>query len=369
MDFDFFMPVRVYSGRDAVLKNAAILGEYGKSCLIVTGGNSAKACGALEDVQKALTMAEIEFHVFDEVTQNPLVETCHAGGSVARDFAVDFILGVGGGSAMDAAKAVAVFATNKTLEPEEIFGNTVFLPPLPVLLVGTTAGTGSEVTGTAVLTRTNGTKKSVNGKNYYAKVSFADPKYTYSVPFAVTVSTALDALCHATEGWFSNRVNDIALLFARKALPDLYSALELFLEKKELPNELQRDILYYASLYAGITLNACGAGFPHGMGYVLTEEYGIPHGRACAALLPAYVKRGMEYKNADAMDYFSLLGTNLPEFEKTLSTLADTASIQMTEEQIESYKPRWENLKNFENSPGGYTVAEGAELFKSMFIK
>lgn len=367
MDFNFFMPVHVISDKDAVLNHKEVFSEFGKSCLLVTGGHSAKASGALDDVLKALEAAEIEAHIFDEITQNPTAEICHKGGQIARDFAVDFIIGIGGGSALDAAKAVAVFASNKTLEPEDIYLSTLFLTPLPVLLVGTTAGTGSEVTGTAVLTRADGTKKSVNGKNFYAKIAFADPKYTYSVPMDVTISTALDAFCHATEGWFSNRAGSLAFLFARKALPEIYSALTLFYENKELPSEMARDILYYASLYAGVTLNACGAGFPHAMGYVLTEDFEIPHGRACAAFLPEYVSRGMEFKNVDAMAYFNLLGTNFPEFQKIISTLADVDSVHMTDAQIEAYKTRWADLKNFHNSPGGYTATDAGALLESLF--
>lgn len=366
-DFNFFMPVEVLSGKDAVLKHAEVFKQFGKSCLIITGGTSAKTSGALEDVLNALETAEIKAHIFDEITQNPTAESCHKGGQIARDFAVDFIIGIGGGSALDAAKAVAAYASNKTLEPEDIFLSPLLFTPLPVVLVGTTAGTGSEVTGTAVLTRADGTKKSINGKDYYAKVSFADPKYTYSVPMNVTVSTALDAFSHATEGWFSNRAGSLSFLFARKALPELYSALTLFYENRELPNEMARDILYYASLYAGVTLNACGTGFPHAMGYVLTEDFGIPHGRACAAFLPEYVSRGMEFKNVDAMDYFSLLGTNFPELQKTILSLADVASVHMTKEQIEAYKARWEDLKNFKNSPGGYTPVDAGVLLETLF--
>ena len=367
MDFDFYMPVKVLSGKDAVLKHADIFSMYGKSCLIVTGGNSARLCGALTDVQTALAKAQVEFHVFSEITQNPSVESCAKGGQLARDYAVDFIIGIGGGSAMDAAKAIAVYATNKTLAPEDIFTASLFLPPLPTLLVGTTSGTGSEVSGTAVLTRTNGTKKSVNGKNYYAKVSFADPKYTYSLPQSVLISTVLDALCHATEGWFSNRVGSLAFVFAQKVLPDIYSALELFAKGETLSGDVERDILYYASLGAGMVLNACGTGFPHAMGYVLTEDFDIPHGRACAAFLPEYVSRGMAFKDVDARAYFSLIGTNFPEFQKTIFSLANVQHIHMTPEQIEAYKARWENLKNFTNSPGGYTALDAGALLEKLF--
>lgn len=369
MDFNFYMPVRVFGGKNALEKHADIFSQYGKKCMLVTGGSSAKKSGAMDDVCALLNANDIEVTVFDEVQPNPAAADCHRAGQLARDFEVDFIVGIGGGSALDSAKAIAVYAANKTLTAEGIYDYDYMFEPLPLILVGTTAGTGSEVTGVSVLTRENGRKQSVSGKDFYAKVVFADPKYTYSVPYPVTVSTALDAFAHAVEGWFSNRLDDVAKLFGEKAIPVLWQHLKAFYETGELPNEDARDELYYASLYAGMELNICGAGFPHGMGYALTEDFALPHGRACAAFMPAYVKRGMEFKNALAMEFFSMLGTNYPEFEKVIYTLTDLSGISMTEAQIAAYCERWQNLKNFTNSPGGYNTAEAEQVLKELFLK
>lgn len=369
MDFQFFMPVRVLGGKHAVEKNAAVFGACGKRCLLVTGGQSAQKSGALDAVRSVLETQEIEFWLFDGVRPNPTAADCYRAGQLARDFQVDFIVGIGGGSALDSAKAIAVFAANKHLQSEDIYTYDYMFEPLPLLLVGTTAGTGSEVTGVSVLTRENGRKQSVSGKDFYAKIAFADPSYTYTVPYAVTVSTALDAFAHAVEGWFSNRFDDMARLFGQKALPVLWAQLKSFYETGTLCDETQRDALYAASLYAGMELNICGACFPHGMGYVLTEDFQIPHGRACAAFMPSLVKRGMEFQNARAMDFFSLLETNFPEFERVISTLADTAAVRMSEAQTEAYGERWTAMRNFENSPGGFTAVQAKALLRDLFCK
>lgn len=369
MDFNFFMPVRVFGGKNAVSEHPEVFLQYGKKCMLVTGGSSAEISGALYDVQTVLTQNGIEWILFNEVKPNPTAADCCRAGQLARDFEVDYIVGIGGGSSLDSAKAIAVYAANKTLTAEGIFEYDYMFEPLPLVLVGTTAGTGSEVTGVSVLTRENGRKQSVSGKDFYAKVSFADPKYTYSVPYPVTVSTALDAFAHAVEGWFSNRFDDMAKLFGEKAIPMLWKHLKAFYETGEMPDNDARDALYYASLYAGMELNICGAGFPHGMGYMLTEDFHLPHGRACAAFMPSFVKRGMEFKNALAMDFFSLLGTNYPEFEKTIYALTDISGISMTAEQIDTYCERWQNLKNFKNSPGGYDVTEAQKLMQALFLK
>ena len=172
------MPVRVLGGRNAVTQHPEIFTQFGKKCLLVTGGSSAKASGALDDVQTVLSQNGIEATVFDEVKPNPTAADCHRAGQLARDFEVEFIVGIGGGSALDSAKAIAVYAANKTLSAEGIYAYDYMFEPLPLVLVGTTAGTGSEVTGVSVLTRENGRKQSVSGKEFYAKVAFADPTYT-----------------------------------------------------------------------------------------------------------------------------------------------------------------------------------------------
>lgn len=371
MDFSFYMPVRVFGGKDAVLKHADCFGEFGKYALLVTGGKSAKLCGALSDVQTALQAQNIEYAVFDGVQPNPTAAGCWRAGERARACGADFIVGIGGGSALDSAKAIAVYAANEMLSAEDIyaFNGKYAHRPLPLILIGTTAGTGSEVTGVSVLTRANGRKQSVSGKDFYAAISFADPKYTYSAPYAVTLATALDAFAHAVEGWFSNRLGDMAKLFAQKALPPLWHALQYFYENRKNPDEAMRDELYYASLYAGMELNICGAGFPHGMGYALTEDFSLPHGRACAAFMSSYVARGIEFKPDLAQEFFALLETDFEALEEIILTLTDLSDISMTESQIVAYCKRWENLKNFKNSPGGYNTAEAETVLWKLFLK
>lgn len=371
MDFHFHMPVRVCGGKDAVSKHSDCFADFGKHALLVTGGKSAKLCGALSDAQTALQAQNIEYAVFDGVQPNPTAEDCWKAGKLAREFGADFIVGIGGGSALDSAKAIAVYAANAEISAEEIYtcnGNYAHTP-LPLILIGTTAGTGSEVTGVSVLTRANGRKQSVSGKDFYARLAFADPKYTYSAPYTVTLTTALDAFAHAVEGWFSNRFDTMAHLFALEALPPLWRALQYFYETRKNPEEAMRDDLYYASLYAGMELNICGAGFPHGMGYALTEDFSLPHGRACAAFMPSYVARGIQFVPERAQEFFTILDTDFEAFEKVILTLTDLSDTSMAEAQIAAYCKRWENLKNFKNSPGGYNTAEAGKILRKLFLK
>jgi alcohol dehydrogenase class IV len=360
-------PVNVIGGYNAVPDNAELLSQFGKSCLIVTGSTAAKKSGALDDVEKALVTRGIEYSVFDGVTENPPTEVCFEAGRQARENKADFIIGIGGGSALDAAKAVAVYATNPQISSADlIYSEPVANKPLPVVLVGTTAGTGSEVTGVSVLTDTKGKKKSVKGENYYAALVFADAKYTCSLPFAVTVSTALDALCHATESFFSSRSEEQSVKAAETAIPLIWNELTGLEKSGKLPDREARERLFDGSIYAGAAINITGCGFPHTVGYYLTEKHGIPHGRACAVFLPAFVGRGIRYLPEKAERYFDLIGTDPVSFEKTVLSLADV-NVKIDSSELEAYLKNWQSAPNFDKSPGGFDAQQAKELIIRLF--
>lgn len=369
MDFQFYMPVQVLSGADAVRRNAAALRALGSRCVLITGGSSAKKSGALDDVQAALERVGIRYRLFDGIGANPLVSACDRAGRLAIDFQADFLIGIGGGSPMDAAKAAAVYAANPGIRGEEIYGYDPALcpAPLPVVLVGTTAGTGSEVSAVSVLTKdSDGCKKSISGPFCFARIAFADPRYTASVPYGVTVSTALDALSHTVEGMLNPRIGDVVRLFGRRALELIGPALVRMEREHTLPDAPERERLYYGSLYAGVVLASCGTAFPHPMGYVLTEDYGIAHGRACAAFLPSLVEYAAGTAPAAVEEVLGLLKMDLPAFRELVNTLADVR-IRMTPPEAERYAARWVGLKNFQNVPGGYDERQAHALLLRLF--
>ena len=371
MDFQFHMPVRVISGADAVRKHAEVLRGMGRRCVIVTGNSSAKRSGALEDVCAALDHGEVEYRIFDGIGANPLVSACDRAGRLAAEFDADFLIGIGGGSPMDAAKAAAVYAANPDIRGEGIYGYdpTCDLPPLPVVLVGTTAGTGSEVSAVAVLTRdSDGRKKSISGPFCFAQVAFADPRYTYSVPYEGTVSTALDALSHTVEGMLNPLCGDVIRMYGKRALELIGPALVRMGKEHTLPGAAERERLYYGSLYAGVVLASCGTAFPHPMGYVLTEDYAVPHGRACAAFLPSLVEYAAGTAPEAVREILGLLKMDLTEFRGLVGGLADV-HIRMTQEKAEQYASRWPGLKNFQNVPGGYDERRAYELLLQLFCR
>lgn len=242
------MPVKCICGENAVLNNSAFLSKLGRRCLVLTGGSGAKKSGALADAEAAFKNEGIEYTVFNKIGENPLISVCCEAGEAARNVNADFIFGIGGGSVLDAAKAVAIYASNPDLKPIDIYKREYSVTALPVALIGTTAGTGSEVTAVSVLTNDEtGVKKSISGDDCYAKIAFCDPNYTRSLPYASTVSTALDAFAHAAEGFFTPKCNGVIELWTEKCIPMIYECLTELARVKEVPGNL-REKLYYGSV-------------------------------------------------------------------------------------------------------------------------
>ncbi|MGN1442458.1 MAG: iron-containing alcohol dehydrogenase [Acutalibacteraceae bacterium] len=370
MDFNLSIPVKVISGENCVRENASLFAPFGKRCLIVTGRHSAKMSGALDDVISALKENAIAYQIYDGMGENPLLSSCHEAGKQANAFSADFIVGIGGGSALDGAKAAAVYAANPDFSFKDIYAAAVRNRALPLILIGTTAGTGSEVGRVAVLTDDKtGRKKSIAYEDCNPALTFADYRYTASMPYSVTVSTALDALAHAVEGWFSPKCGDIPALFAEKGIPMIWQELKAMLDTQSVPESAGRERLYYGSLYAGITLAYCGTAFPHPLGYVLTENYGVPHGMACAVFMPALIDRAEQFESEKLAKLLSLTGETKESFKTVVSSLVAVGNIQMTESEIEKHCARWQDTvpKNFIFSPGGFTREEAAKLFEALF--
>lgn len=373
MDFNIKIPVNVISGKGCISGHSDILRKYGKKCIIVTGGKSSRLCGALNAIEMALKEEKITYTIYDKIGPNPRLDHCHEAGALARDFGAQFVIGVGGGSPIDAAKAVAIYATNPTFEMEDIYGcdESTKNKALPIVVVGTTAGTGSEVGRISVLTNPKtGRKKSIAYDDTYPAVAFADSTFTESMPYSVTVSTALDALAHAIECYMSVKCSDIPTMFDEKGMALIWEGLKYLHETKEVPHSALREKLYYGSLYAGIALAYCGTAFPHPLGYVLTENYGISHGKACTTFMGEFIDRAAIYCPEKTKRVFEVLGTDADTFKKVVAELTGTTDIVMTKEEAEAICERYNTAPaNFIFSPGGFTKEDALKIFMDKFVK
>jgi alcohol dehydrogenase class IV len=349
MPYKFHIGTKVLFGRDVIKDNKAELGKFGKKALIVTGKTSGRSSGAQYDIEKILKELNIEYMVYDRVENNPSLENVSEGGKAARDFGADVIIGIGGGSPLDAAKAIAVLAVN-TMDPVELYKNTFSKKPLPVIAIPTTAGTGSEVTPYSILTRKDvQMKMSFGNEDTFPKLAFLDPRYTESLPRDVTVDTAVDAFSHAAEGYLSRRSMPLSDVLAVEAICIFGRCLKPLLE-----NSINIDIrekLLFMSMLSGIVISHTGTTIVHGMGYALTYCKNIPHGRANGLFMEEYFKFNYGDAKSKIDDIIHALGLrSISEFGEKMNLLLKERVI-LTDAEISLYASMTMKQRSTLNNP------------------
>ncbi len=280
--FQVYTPTQIYFGYGCFEEGIRKAAEYGKKAIIVTGRSSAKRLGYLDRLQKALDELGIAYSTISGIPENPDEQTVEKCVEKAKDYGPDLFIALGGGSAIDAAKAINAAYSNG-LRVEECYGRKIERS-LPLIAIPTTAGTGSEVTRYAIITDPEEkTKKIIADFNICPKVAVVDPEFTLKLPRSVTVSSGLDALSHCIEGLFGYYSNPV---IDGIALMGLKYAVESLPKVAESPDRESRLRMMLASLMGGIAINSVPTGLAHAMSYPLTSHFGIPHGIAVAMVLP-----------------------------------------------------------------------------------
>lgn len=346
------MPTEVRHGVGVVQAEKEKLAALGQRALLVTGARSAQASGALGDVTASLETLGIAYAHFDQVEPNPSLANVEAGGALAREFGPQFIIAIGGGSPLDAAKAIAVLATN-SITAAQLYDGDFTHEPLPIVAIPTTAGTGSEVTPYSVLTLPDQeTKKGFGQPSLFPKVAFLDPTYCASLPFAITVDTAVDALSHLVEGYVSVRANAASDMLAEAGMR-LWGSCLPALQVGDTAIGLEiRDQLLVASALGGMTISHTGTAYVHSLGYPLTFYHDIPHGQANGLLLPGFLRHGetvVPERVAKILDCLQLPSTQA--LGATLASLFPNR-IQLSPEQLDAYVDKTLPTKNVAHSPG-----------------
>lgn len=342
-----FNPVRLIAGRGALTRLPELVPGGATTLLVTTAGFSRR--GVTERLRDLIGATHLVVH--DRVTPNPELDDLERATTELRPAKVRTIIGLGGGSALDTAKALAIGLSTDVARPlDAVFRRgapQAWSRSIRLLAVPTTAGTGSEVTPFAtVWDTTTHRKHSLAGDSLYPDAAILDPELTVSLPHDETLYSALDAISHSLESLWNKNRTPLSQLHAVRALALAAASLSRVLEK---PDDLAgRADLQQASTLAGLAISQTRTAVAHSVSYPLTSRYGVPHGLACSFTLPAILRMnidGLSLGTAELAILHSILSLleslNLGERLKHYVAAPDVIALQ--EEMLA--KGRIENFK------------------------
>lgn len=283
--FEFATASRIVFGAGTAAQAGSIAREWGRRALVVTGSQPERARPLLDSLKAAGVSAKVH-----PIAGEPATLAVAAGVARARLEGFEMVIGIGGGSAIDGAKAIAGLLTNDQdlFDYLEVIGRGLPMrrPAAPWMAIPTTAGAGAEVTRNAVLTsREHKVKASLRSPHLLARVALVDPELTRSLPPPVTAATGLDALTQLIEPFVSPRANPLVDSLCVDGLPRIARSLRRACEQGDLLDA--RTDLSLAALFGGLALANAGLGAVHGLASPVGGSHAAPHGAVCAALLPA----------------------------------------------------------------------------------
>lgn len=386
-NFNYHQTTSILFGNGRINELADVVINYGSKVLLVTTpGTIPELHHLYEKIKGILKSRGITFAHYDTVVPNPTVETITGGAKMARDFGAEVVVGIGGGSSMDSAKAISVQATHPGTCWDYLFFRSPQPDPsrlLPVIAVSTTSGTGSHVTQVAVVTHTETRDKSALFNNIlYPKVCIVDPELMLSVPGFVTSTSGFDVLCHAFESTIHPGTGAYVDLLAWEAIS---------IVKEYLPQVLvnmddlkAREKMAWADTMAGLCIANAGTTLPHGIGMAIGGMYPhVAHGEALAIMYPAF----SEFTWQAAMPQFAKLArvlnpsmTSISErdaasgcteeivkFLKLLGLNKKLKDINMPETEIELLAQRSMVLPDYRNNPRIATYKNMVELITKVY--
>jgi alcohol dehydrogenase class IV len=372
MNSKYFMPTRVIMGHDCIVNNSEVFSALGTCALIVTGAHSAKANGSEKDVTDALEKAEIRYFIYDKVMSNPTVSCVYEGAALARENKVDFIIAIGGGSPMDAGKAISMLAA-QNIDEENLFSGKYGKKILPMAFVPTTAGTGAEVTQYSILTNDKKqTKTSIAAEMLFPTVAFLDEKYMENLSAETTVNTVTDALSHAVEGMMSVKASVITDSLAEASIRMISLSLPEILDflsgKRDTLQASTREQLLHASCMAGMVIAQTGTTAVHAMGYSLTYFKKIDHGKANGLLLGEFLRFTQKSKPELIAKILTIMDlSSVDQFVDLMDVLlGDKGNICF--EEMQSYSKKAMLTGNILNCAARPEEEDLLQIYKASFL-
>lgn len=299
MNFNHFTPTQVVFGRGRLVELGTCAAPLGRRALVVCGRTFVRASGLLARVQAVIASADMSVHVFDGISANPRSDEVDAAAAVARERRCDVVVGVGGGSALDAAKAVAVSVHRETVR--ELIGAT--LPPdaaaLPIIAVPTTAGTGSEVTKGAIIKDVvRGFKSGVRGDGLFPRVALIDPDLSEGMPDGILRATAFDALTHAIESYVGRGATPLTDALAEQVMQIFAMHASSLIQGRR--DAAAHEAMCLAALLGGINVANASTCLPHRLQQAMgaVDRIDVSHAHGLAAVYPSWLKRARPFAPA-----------------------------------------------------------------------
>lgn len=309
--FRYFQPTELRFGPGRLDEVGDLVARFGDRCLLVTTSRlSSRLAPVYERVHQLLKDAGVAVAHFDGVRPNPTTDLVHEGGRMARAHGATVVLGVGGGSAMDAAKAIAVEATHPGSAWDYLFfKQQPDERTLPIVVVSTTSGTGSQVTQVSVLTNpAEHNKSAIYNEVVFPRAAIIDPELMVTAPARVTAATGFDAFAHSFESYLHPNASPYTDLMALEAIRLVVRWLPAALRDGADPEARER--LAWADTLAGLCIAAAGVTLPHGIGMAMGGLFpAVPHGEALAVVYPAVLR----YSSGHAIARFATLACTIDE--------------------------------------------------------
>ena len=298
---EFIMPGKIISGSGALEQAESCLTKFGKRALVVTGKVMMKLKN-IDTLTAVLARAGIAYHVYSDILGEPTDEMIAGGLAAYREHNCDFLIALGGGSPIDAMKAIAALVANEG-KLRDFMGKEIGGTIPPMVAIPTTAGTGSEATKFTIITDTEtNVKMLLKGDALMPDLAIIDPQFTITSPPALTAATGLDALTHAIEAYTSRKAQPMTDVYALSAVRRIFEFLPRAFHNG---NDVQaREEMSLASLEAGIAFNNASVTIVHGMSRPIGAMFHVPHGISNAMLL----KECMEFAIPGALERFAELG-------------------------------------------------------------
>ena len=371
MDWTYTQPVRILFGEGRVAELAQVVRAVGGTRGMLVSTPHFARNGYADNL--VATSEGLLTSVFSDLSPNPDVTEVDACASALREAGCDCVVALGGGSALDLAKAAASMAVCGT-SIREFHGTGVAVPPehLPLIAIPTTAGTGSEVTCVSVLSdHAAGRKAPINADGFYPAVAIVDPRLTWSMPPHVTACTGIDVLCHAIEGYWSRGHQPICDALAIHAARLVFRHLESAVLDGE--DAAAREGMAEASVIAGLAFTLPKTTSSHACSFPLTNIYGIPHGEACGLTLDWFCRVNADAQGgrvqalahdlgcADAEE----LAERIAELKRAVGLRVGLADLALTDGQIAELV-RLSHHPNLDNNPVAITDEMLDEMYRAL---